>query len=59
MLDYMKQRDAALSFWDSGDSAAPWLEITQEDMIPFFSSNREPLPEGIQKKPRLVKTGTV
>jgi hypothetical protein len=57
--EYMKVRDEALKFWDTGDSAAPWIAFTEEDMVPTFSTNREPLPEGgVQKRPPLVKSGS-
>jgi hypothetical protein len=56
--DYMKVRMEALKFWDTGDLEAPWLDITADDMVPTFSSNREPAPEGTQKRPNLVKSST-
>lgn len=57
--EYMKVRDEAIKFWETGDSSAAWLEITEEDMVPTFSSNRDPLSEGgVQKRPNLVKSGT-
>jgi len=56
-LEYMKVREQALKFWEDGDSAAEWLEITEEDMVATFSENREPVP-GVQKRPNLVKSGS-
>jgi len=57
--DYSKVRDDALKFWESGDSAASWLEILPEDMELTLPQNIEPLPEGgVQKRPPLVKSGT-
>mmetsp|Transcript_34174 Transcript_34174/g.49669 ORF Transcript_34174/g.49669 Transcript_34174/m.49669 type:complete len:148 (+) Transcript_34174:27-470(+) len=55
--EYMKVREQALKFWEDGDSAAEWLEITEEDMVATFSENREPVP-GVQKRPNLVKSGS-
>ena len=57
--DYMKVRADALKFWETGDSAAEWIEITAEDMDLKLSQSIEPLPEGgVQKKPPLVRSGT-
>lgn len=39
----MAVREKALKFWDEGDSAAPWLELTAEDMVVTFPQNLEPL----------------
>ena len=58
-VDYSKVRDDALKFWESGDSAASWLEILPEDMELTLPQNIEPLPDGgVQKRPPLVKSGT-
>eukprot|EP01036_Dinobryon_divergens_P032722 gene32722-42373_t len=56
--DYMKVREQALKFWEEGDPNTEWLEITEEDSVPTFSQNREPLPAGTQKKINLVKSGS-
>jgi hypothetical protein len=58
--DYMKVRADALKFWDNGDSAAEWVEITADDMDPRgLVQSITPLPEGgVQKRPPLVKSGT-
>ena len=54
----MKVREQALKFWEEGDPNTEWLEITEEDSVPTFSQNREPLPAGTQKKINLVKSGS-
>jgi hypothetical protein len=47
------------SFWESGDSKAEWLTISDEDLKLALSQNIEPLPEGgVQKRPPLVKSGS-
>ena len=47
------------SFWTSGDSKAPWITITDEDLKLALSQNITPLPEGgVQKRPPLVKSGS-
>lgn len=57
--DYMKERDAALKFWENGDSTAEWIDITPEDMVVLLPQNIEPLPVGgVQKRPPLVRSGT-
>lgn len=59
-LDYNQIKNNALNFWENGDSAAPWLEFTEDDMVITFSQNRDPLPEGgVMKVPKLARSGTV
>jgi hypothetical protein len=58
IIDYMKVREQALKFWEEGDPNTEWLEITEEDSVPTFSQNREPLPAGVQKRLNLVKSGS-
>jgi hypothetical protein len=50
-----KQND----FWNTGDSKAEWLFISDDDMKLVLPQNITPLPEGgVQKRPPLVKSGT-
>lgn len=53
-LEFQKSSN---SFWESGDSKAEWLEITEDDSVIVFSQNRDPLPEGgVLKRPKLLKS---
>lgn len=57
--EFAKNKAQALSFWETGDSKAEWLTITDEDMKLALSQNIAPLPEGgVQKRPPLVKSGS-
>eukprot|EP00595_Chromulina_sp_UTEXLB2642_P002681 CAMPEP_0196764258 /NCGR_PEP_ID=MMETSP1095-20130614/5767_1 /TAXON_ID=96789 ORGANISM="Chromulina nebulosa, Strain UTEXLB2642" /NCGR_SAMPLE_ID=MMETSP1095 /ASSEMBLY_ACC=CAM_ASM_000446 /LENGTH=98 /DNA_ID=CAMNT_0042119397 /DNA_START=170 /DNA_END=466 /DNA_ORIENTATION=+ len=58
--EHLKIREKALSFWENGSPTAKWIELTEEDKAVTFSQNIEPLPAGgVQKKPNLVKSGSV
>lgn len=57
--DYMKIRNEALQFWESGSPVEEWIDIIDSDLELSLPQNIEPLPVGgVQKKPSIVKSGS-
>jgi hypothetical protein len=57
-IDYMKERKAALQFWETGDPNAEWIEFIPEDLVLLLPQNREPVPASAKVPPPLVRSGS-
>jgi hypothetical protein len=52
----MKEREAALKFWQTGDASAEWIEIIASDKECVLPRNMDPLPAGgVQKRPPIIR----